>query len=106
MNWVDRARVILTYLATNDVAGTPNIIHHQLELYRDADWTLHTTRRRLNDFQAHGLVEYYPDIGKGYYGISDAGRDAVKAGISDERLDEIVGTSVDAEDAGGGESRQ
>lgn len=91
MNWVDRARIILTYLATNEVAGTPNIIHHQLELYREIDWTVHTTRRRLNDFQEAGLVEYHPDMAKGYYAASDEGRERVTRGISDDELEEIVG---------------
>ncbi len=97
MNWVDRARVILTYLATNEVAGTPNIIHHQLELYRDANWTVHTTRRRLNDFEKHGLVDYHADVAKGYYSISDAGKQAVKDGLSDDELNEIVGSADDTQ---------
>lgn len=89
----DRARTILYYLATNEVAGTPQILHHQLKLYRDADWSVDTTKRRLRDFHEHNLVTYHADIGKGYYQISEKGTQAVKRGFSDEELDDIVGTA-------------
>lgn len=93
MNAKDRARVILEYLANNEVAGTPNIVHHQLELFRDADWSKDTTARRLNDFQVVGWVEYLPDRGKGWYKATDLGRAAHEEGLSDEQLDRIVGIS-------------
>jgi hypothetical protein len=89
----DRARTILFYLATNEVAGTPTIIHHQLKLYRDADWSTDTTKRRLRDFHEHGLVTYHPDVGKGYYEISEEGRNAIQHGISDDELTDIIGTA-------------
>lgn len=89
----DRARTILYYLATNEVAGTAQILHHQLKLYRDADWSVDTTKRRLRDFHEHDLVTYHPEIGKGYYQISEKGKQAVKRGLSDDELDDIVGTA-------------
>lgn len=88
----DRLRTILAYLATNEVAGTPNILHHQLKLYRDVDWSVYTTRRRLKDLRAVGYVEYLPDVAKGYYTISDQGRAAFTAGITDEDLEAILGS--------------
>lgn len=95
MNYVDRARVILEYLATNEVAGTPRFIHHQLEIFRDADWSHDTTRRRLWDFQVEGLVTYLPEYGKGFYTITEQGRERVKHGISDAELDQIAGSAND-----------
>lgn len=89
----DRARTILEYLAANEVAGTPNIIHHQLKLYRDADWSVDTTRRRLRDFHEHDLVTYHPDIGKGYYELSPHGRTRLLDGLTDDDYTRIIGTA-------------
>lgn len=90
----DRARTILYYLATNEVAGTPSILHHQLKLYRDADWSVDTTKRRLRDFHEHSYVTYHPDIGKGYYEISEKGKQRAQRGLSDAKLKDIVGTAT------------
>lgn len=93
MKPADRARTILCYLADNEVAGTPAIIHNQLKLYRDADWSVDTTKRRLRDFHEHGLVEYLPDLGKGYYKISKKGQKHLIDGISDDEYNKIIGSS-------------
>jgi len=90
---VDRARTILSYLAANDIAGTPAMIHHNLELHKQVDWSRDTTHRRLNDFQAVGYVDYYPDIGDGYYAVSTAGSFRVENGITDDELQEAIGTA-------------
>jgi len=89
----DRARIVLSYLAANDIAGTPAMIHHNLKMHEGADWSRDTTKRRLNDFQAVGYVDYYPEIGDGYYAISTAGSFRVENGITDDELQDIVGTA-------------
>lgn len=91
MSKQDRAREILNYLAENEVAGTPSFIHHQLELFRNAKWSLHTTRRRLKDFRSVGYVDYLEDRGNGFYIITDAGRHAADEGLTDEDLEDILG---------------
>lgn len=89
----DRARTVLTYLAANEVAATAATIHHNLELYHDADWSRDTTKRRLLDFKKVGYVDYHADIAKGYYAISKAGKFRAEQGISDDELNDIIGAA-------------
>lgn len=89
----DRARTVLLYLANNDIAATAATIHHNLELYHDADWSRDTTKRRLLDFEKVGYVDHHPNLGKGYYSISKAGRYRAQQGISDDELNDIIGTA-------------
>jgi len=91
-----RAREILDYLATNEVAGTTYFVHHQLELFRDADWSVDTTIRRIEDYHAVGYLDYLPDRGKGFYLVTDAGRQANEDGLTDEQLDSIIGIAQDS----------
>lgn len=94
MKAADRARTILRYLADNEVAGTPSVIHNNLKLYRDANWSRDTTKRRLFDFTEVGLVEHLPDIGRnGYYRISNEGQKRLIDGISNDEYNEIIGSA-------------
>lgn len=94
MNAADRARTILRYLADNEVAGTPSVIHNNLKLYRGADWSRDTTHRRLKDFAEVGLVEHLPDIGRnGYYRISTTGHKRIIDGITDDEYADVIASA-------------
>jgi Fe2+ or Zn2+ uptake regulation protein len=90
----DVARVILDYLAQNEVALSPTYLHHQLKLYRNATWSSDTTDRRLKDFHEIGWVNYI-NRGKGLFEISDEGRRKVEDGLTDEELSEAIGAAQD-----------
>lgn len=89
----DRARTILSFLANNQIAANAATIHHNLVLYHDADWSRDTTKRRLHDFRKVGYVDYHPNIAKGYYSISKAGKFRAQQGLSDAELNDIIGTA-------------
>jgi DNA-binding IclR family transcriptional regulator len=96
MTPADRARQILAYLAANNVAGTPEMVLQQLEIFhaidRHSDLSVDTVRRRLKDFAAVGYVERLPDYGhQGYYRATAAGRFRMDDEITDEELEAIIG---------------
>lgn len=90
MGSIARARVILDYLASNEVAGNPAFIHHQLEVFRGADWTVYTTRRRLQDFHDGGFLEHLEDRGRGLYYFDEEARDRYNRGLTDDDLREAI----------------
>ena len=86
----DRARLILEYLADNEVALPPRRLHDNLKLYRNITFSYDTVRRRLHDFEHVGLVEKI-DMGPGLFRITDEGRRALREDLSDEELKELIG---------------
>jgi Fe2+ or Zn2+ uptake regulation protein len=92
MTPAERARIIIEYLADNEVAGTPAMIEDQLELFYDADISVDTVRRRLKDFAAVGYVKHLPEYSQyGYYTITRSGRFRANQGMTDEELEDIIG---------------
>lgn len=87
---VDRAKIVLEYMADRQVAMSPGLWHANLDMDRSVPFSSDTTRRRIHDFYAKGWVEKY-DIDQGVYRITDSGRRVVEDGVTKAELQDVIG---------------
>lgn len=90
MGAVDRAEIVLEYMAERDVAMSPGLWHANLDMDRSVPFSADTTRRRIHDFLEYGWVERF-DIDQGVYRITDAGKQAAEEGVSESEMRDVIG---------------
>lgn len=69
----DRVRLIVAYLADNEVALPARVLHENLQMYRNATFSYRTIQRLLKECVDRGLLEVV-ERGKKYYRITEEGR--------------------------------
>ncbi len=74
MTTAERERVILQFLAEHDLALPLTPIFENLKRNQGITFSKRTVKRRLEDLEADGHVQRL-DIGRGYWEITEAGRE-------------------------------
>ncbi|TKX85326.1 ArsR family transcriptional regulator [Halorubrum sp. SS5] len=70
----ERKRTILRFLYDRQVMLPPKPLHDNLEAYEGVTFSYRTTKRLCKELVEEGLLRYV-DKGKGYYQITDLGRE-------------------------------
>lgn len=73
----DRKLVILQYLDSNSVALPPKVLYDNLVEYEDITFSYQTVKRLVRELRDEGSLRQL-DYGKGYYQITDQGRDLLE----------------------------
>lgn len=74
MSKEDRIRTILQFLHDRNAAFPPKPLYDNLDIYENIDFSYSTVRRLLDELRENRLVEHL-EVGKGYYRITDRGRE-------------------------------
>ena len=86
----ERRRTILRFLNDRQVMLPPKPLHDNLEAYEDITFSYRTTKRLCKELVEEGLLQYV-EKGKGYYRITERGRDYLSEKLDADELEDLDG---------------